>query len=401
MKYINPNRHRDQHAPAGNTAGYRVFSILALFVGMQLVSAGCTNDGGGEGNTSSAGQGYGGASGQGASASGPVASGAGGQNETVGGSISVNGESGTNIAAVAGGSAGPITGGTESGTGGDIAGIGGDIAGTEGGASGMGVAIGGSGGTEQGGASGGTGEAGSGGTETPQRRCRTSGSQVVLIGDSYINWITHTFALDMNEVVGEPVRNYAIGGFSMASGGLGLIPPQFDQAIAEDPDILVVVMTGGGNDILIPDILQFPEGGRCKEEATSASIPDCQAIVNLAIDTAVENMDKLVAAGIPDVIYFFYPQVPSTWLASNPNGILEYALPLVQKACDDAYSRTDGKLTCHFLNLQTVFEGHPEYFAENDLHENSVGSAAMAQRIWEIMVDNCIAQPESSGCCIP
>jgi hypothetical protein len=255
--------------------------------------------------------------------------------------------------------------------------------------------------SSQGGASGRAGMGGGAGTAARKPACRTQSSQIVLIGDSYVNWITHTFPDDFNEVVGETVRNYAVGGYSMASGGIGLIPPELDQAITEDPDIIAVVMDGGGNDILIPDTLQFPQGGDCKNDPKSASTPDCQAIVKLAIDTAVECMDRLVEAGIPDVIYFFYPRVPSSWLAEDPNGILEYALPLAKEACDTAFTRTKGKLTCRFVDLIPVFEGHPEYFAEADLHENSEGSAAMAKAIWKVMVDNCIAQPESSGCCTP
>jgi hypothetical protein len=245
------------------------------------------------------------------------------------------------------------------------------------------------------------GQSGSDGTAVRRPPCITKGSQIVLAGDSYINWITHTFPEDMNEVVGKPVRDYAIGGFSMGSGGLGMIPPQLDQAIAEDPDIIAVVMDGGGNDILVPDILQFPRGLECKSDPNSPSIPDCQAIVKLAMDATVKAMDKLVVAGIPDAVYFFYPRVPSTWLAESPNEILEYALPMAKEVCDTAYTRTQGKLNCYFVDMTPVFEGHPEYFAEADLHPNSEGSTAMAKKIWEVMVDKCIAQPESNGCCAP
>lgn len=389
---MNCNRGLELFASVVKTAGIGDFSLLVLAVGFQLVIAACESD---DAEGSSEDPGQAGDSVAVSEAAGSVTSNS--SEATGGGSNSTGGSTGPNIVAGAGGAAGRSTGGVESAAGGAI-----DlIEGGEGGSNtvaGAGGAAGqdeGDGGDEQGDA----GEDPDGGPDTQTRRCRSTGSQVVLVGDSYISWITHNFPEDMNAVVGQTVHNYAIGGFSMASGGLGLIPPQLDLAIETDPDILIVVMSGGGNDILIPDILQFPEGGRCKEEPDSASIPDCQAIVNLAVDTAVENMDKLVDAGIPDVIYFFYPQVPSTWLASNPNGILGYALPLAQKACDGAYARTDGKLTCHFVDLNPVFEGHPEYFAEADLHPSPEGSAAMADKIWEVMVDNCIAQPESSGCC--
>jgi hypothetical protein len=48
-----------------------------------------------------------------------------------------------------------------------------------------------------------------------------------------------------------------------------------------------------------------------------------------------------------------------------------------------------------------VFEGHADYFAPSDIHPNPAGSKAMAAAIWEKMKQDCIAQPESSGCCTP
>jgi len=224
---------------------------------------------------------------------------------------------------------------------------------------------------------------------------------VILIGDSYVNWFTHTFPNDMNQVVGQPVRNYAVGGYSMASGGLGLIPPELDRAIAEDPDILAVIMDGGGNDILVPDVIQFPRGGECKSDPDPATMPDCQAIIKLAFDGVQELQDKMVTAGIHHVVYFFYPHVPATWLASSPNGILDYARPMAKEACESTFTRTQGKLTCHFVDLNPLFEGHPELFGANDLHENSEGSLAMAKAVWKVMSDHCIAQSQTAGCCAP
>jgi hypothetical protein len=373
MKYRSRIRaNRARYAPRREASMFDRLWIVAFLFALLLVAVGCGSEDDKKPAQNSAGN-----QGQQGGAAGLTAAGAGGSDKTgsVGGSSSSVGGSRANGGTTAGS-------GAKAGTG--------DAAGSnQAGASGAS------------GASGSAGAAGGAGTAAGKRACRTKGSQLVLIGDSYINWITHTFPEDMNKVVGEPVRNYAVGGYSMASGGLGLIPPEIDQALADDPDIIAVVMDGGGNDILIPDTVQFPQGGGCKDDENSASIPDCQAMVKLAVDTAVESMDKLVTAKIPDVVYFFYPPVPSTWLASAPNGILAYARPLAKEACDSAFKRTQGKLNCYFLDLSPVFEGHPEYFADEDLHENSAGSAAMAKAIWKLMVDNCIAQPESSGCCTP
>jgi hypothetical protein len=231
----------------------------------------------------------------------------------------------------------------------------------------------------------------------------SSPNQVVVLGDSYVNWISHTFPADLAREAGVTYRMYAVGGTAMGSGGIGLIPPQFDQAVTADPNIIAAIMDGGGNDILVADTAQFPQGADCKQNAMSPMIPDCQKIVDKAVNAAVALMDNAAAKGVKDVVYFFYPHVPDGTLigGAHPNAILDYALPLVRATCDGARARTGGKLTCHFLDLIPVFDMHPEYFALTDIHPNPTGSAAMAKAVWAIMKNACIAQPASSGCCAP
>jgi hypothetical protein len=233
--------------------------------------------------------------------------------------------------------------------------------------------------------------------------CMKSPNQVVVLGDSYINWISHTFPADLVKESGVTYRMYAVGAAAMATGGVSLIPPQFDQAVAADPNIIAVVMDGGGNDILVADTAQFPQGADCKQLATSPTISDCQKIVQKAVDKAVELMDTAATKGVKDVVYFFYPHVPEGTLigGAHPNAILDYALPKVKATCDGARARTGGRLTCHFLDLIPVFDQHPEYFAFTDIHPNPAGSQAMAKAVWAVMKNACIAQPASSGCCAP
>ena len=81
--------------------------------------------------------------------------------------------------------------------------------------------------------------------------------------------------------------------------------------------------------------------------------------------------------------------------------MLDYALPKTKALCDSAETLTEGRMRCHFLDLIPLFEGKPELFAPTDIHENAMGSKVIADAIWEMMVDRCIAQDASSGCCEP
>jgi hypothetical protein len=233
--------------------------------------------------------------------------------------------------------------------------------------------------------------------------CLEKPSQVIVLGDSYLNWITHTFPDDFTREFGEGYRMYAVGGASMASGGIsGFIPDQLTTAISDDADILAAVMTGGGNDILIADSVMYPGSDTCKDRADSSTTKVCQDVVMNAINTAGKMMDTAANAGIKDVIYIYYPHIPGGGFGGmNPNVLLDYSLPMARDICLQAQTRTSGKLRCHFLELQPIFEGQSGWFADDGIHENSMGSAAMAKETVKLMTETCIAQPASSGCCAP
>ena len=238
--------------------------------------------------------------------------------------------------------------------------------------------------------------------------CLKDPNQLIMYGDSYVNWITHTFPADMNTAASLTIADFAIGGTSMGSGGIGLIPPQFDTALQTHPIIQAVIMDGGGNDVLVPDTTMFPNGAECKANgAQSPSIPDCQNIVQTALDAGNKLFLHMADSGVKDAMFFFYPKVPTgTWLAADPNGMLAYALPKIKAECDGAYdtsvkANSAKPIRCHFIDMVPVFDGHPEYFATNDLHPNPTGSKAMAAAVWSKMTQDCVAQPVSSGCCDP
>ncbi|HKP61788.1 MAG TPA: SGNH/GDSL hydrolase family protein, partial [Polyangiales bacterium] len=270
------------------------------------------------------------------------------------------------------------------------------------GTGGMGGAAGATAGA--GGEAGAAGAAGAAGSGTPQRKpkCKSKPEQVIVIGDSYINWITHSFPDDLEREAGEKWRMYAVGGCSLGSGGLCLIPDQLDQAIKENPDIIAGVMSGGGNDILIADEVMFPGGTECKDRTDSPTVKACQDIVATAMEAGKKLMQKAADAGMRDVIYLFYPHIPGGGFGGmNPNYLLDYSLPMARKLCEDAEQRTEGKLRCHFIDLVPIFEGHKDWFADDGIHENSMGSAAMAKEVVKVAKDKCVAQPASSGCCEP
>ena len=253
-------------------------------------------------------------------------------------------------------------------------------------------------------------DAGDGGADTgvdpvtatrPKPKCVKKDSQVLVIGDSFINWISHSFPEQIKTASKQNWRMLAIGGTAMGSGGIGRIPDQFDQAIKADPDAHTALMDGGGNDVLVADLGLDPFGA-CRDTGSSKN-PNCQKIVKLALDAADALLKRSADAGIRDVVYFFYPHIPENRLIGgpHPNEILDYAIPMVKSFCDGAETRTQGKLRCHFIDLVPIFEGHSDWFDADGIHENSMGSAAMAKEVMRVAEEKCIGQPADSGCCEP
>jgi hypothetical protein len=250
--------------------------------------------------------------------------------------------------------------------------------------------------------------AGTGGEDPPPQGsappCLSDMHQLGIIGDSYIDWVSHSFPTDLaelgggtgvwNAIPGRGGTMYAVGGTAILTGD---IPGQLDRLLNDHAGLKVIVMDGGGNDVLLN-----PAAQQCKATGSSRDAT-CQRIVTDTLAASEQMYNKAADAGVRDIVFFFYPEVPNGTLLGgpNPNEISEYARPMVAEACAGTEAKTGGRLRCHFVDMVPVFAGHSDYFAPLDLHPNFQGSAAMAEAVWTKMVEQCIGQQASSGCCTP
>jgi hypothetical protein len=46
---------------------------------------------------------------------------------------------------------------------------------------------------------------------------------------------------------------------------------------------------------------------------------------------------------------------------------------------------------CHFLDFQRLWNGHPEYTASDGIQASVAGATVIADNIWAIMQEYCIA----------
>jgi lysophospholipase L1-like esterase len=154
----------------------------------------------------------------------------------------------------------------------------------------------------------------------------------------------------------------------------GQIPNQYNTAKQADPNINTVIMTGGGNDILIgnPTCLNNPPPAN----------QSCVDTVARATAAAEAMFTQMQADGVKNVIYYFYPHTTLFQSAAN----VDYAFPVVKAGCE----KFRGPMNCYFVDTRPSFEGQ-NWFSDG-IHPTDPGQQAIGKLVWESMVANCVAQ---------
>jgi lysophospholipase L1-like esterase len=227
----------------------------------------------------------------------------------------------------------------------------------------------------------------------PRPPCLAKPSEVVALGDSYIAapvvLVPKLVQLAISDgalMQGDSYRDYSVPGATVDTPqGAGTIPPQLTQAKQADSNIKFVIMDGGGNDIL---------GSVTCVGAGSNNNAMCTGIIQRVSDVVTTMMDNMQALGVTDVVYLMYPHPPV-----GGADIDDYAIMQAQDLCAQ---KSTSSFRCHIVDPRMAFQGHSEYFGGADpIHPNAAGSQVLAQLVWDTMKSNCVAQPASSGCCLP
>ena len=197
-------------------------------------------------------------------------------------------------------------------------------------------------------------------------------------------------------------RNYAVAGYSMANGGIGKIPPS--SAIQAGSDIKLIVMDGGGNDILLCDTGKFPGCNTICKMSGSSTQKVCLDIVSAATTTAAKMMTDAATAGVKDIVYFFYPHLPGANQGYNKRSTTTVAIS--RKRTATMPFATTGTMTCHFVDNIDAFaamggDHNAANFVGDSIHPSQQGQTINATNISNTMKAACVGQSADSGCCAP
>jgi hypothetical protein len=201
-----------------------------------------------------------------------------------------------------------------------------------------------------------------------------SANEVVILGDAFFaaNHRITAFLEDMARqsgalASGERYRDASnLTDNALAFAGAG-IEGQYLAASAESA-IEVVIMTGGGADVLL---------GSCDVVA-----PDCPLLV-AAADAARSLFQRMAEDGIEHVVYAFYPDPSDAELREEVDALR----PLIASACDES------PVPCHWVDLRPAFAGHEaSYLEAMGTSPTSEGAEIAAGQIWDVMQQQCVAQ---------
>lgn len=145
------------------------------------------------------------------------------------------------------------------------------------------------------------------------------GKDVITIGDSWMNYFVNGGGIERGllEASMQPYRTYGVAGTKLLDE---VIPSQYEAAKRENPDIKTVVMTGGGNDLLLDP---------------GADAKPTIGMIGMRLDKLWKEMAK---DGVQDVIYIEYSEG-----GSNADNV-KYGITQVQPICEGQTG-----IRCHFM----------------------------------------------------
>ena len=364
-------------------SSWAIRSVVVGVAALWFPACGPTEGGGGSGGSSPS-TGVGGSAGAG---SGGSAGGATGGSTAGTGGLSGNGGAGGTVAGTGGasagagggngGQAGSDTGGNAGGTGGRAGngggaatggvGTGGASAGSGGSAGGRGGGSGGAGGRGgstggaggRGGSTGGAGGRGgsAGGAAGACQRGQVAADEVLIIGDSYFPAAGGEIVKELRRLSGANYRDRSVGGAKMAA-----IINQYNTAPAPQPKVLI--MDGGGN-----DILQNP-----------GCAPGCAQEMQ-AVTQARDFFRQAQTDGVQHIVFIFYYDMPVMKAG------LDWMRPMMAAECQQS------PVPCHFVDNQPLFAGmDASTYTTDGIHPTAAAADIIARQTWSIMQRDCVAQ---------
>ena len=187
-----------------------------------------------------------------------------------------------------------------------------------------------------------------------------NGKDVVVIGDSWMTMYGGGLQSALETANGRDAtyRKYGVAGTQVLTGA---IPGQFDRAVREDRNIKTVIMTGGGNDVLLTGA-----SASCRD-------PSCAQLKRIK-DGLVALWEKMAKAGVQDIVYVGY----SEGAGSTPASVTNATKNGVGAACEAMTTAN-----CHVLDSTKIVNGR----TPDDIHPSGAAHKDLADAVMKLMAE--------------
>ena len=191
-----------------------------------------------------------------------------------------------------------------------------------------------------------------------------NGKDVVMIGDSWmagaLGFISGAYIGGIAAAIKNKGKNYPNYSISATQLLNGAIPRQYTQAKRANKDIKTVIMTGGGNDVLI--------GGK------PCNTPETCAQTGAKIAGALNELwTQMAHDGVKDIVYIQYAASAGSSPASAREGGGTPAVPIC----------TTGKIVCHSIPTTDIIPR--SRLGTDGIHPDATGNRLIAERVLKTM----------------
>ena len=233
-----------------------------------------------------------------------------------------------------------------------------------------------------------------------------------MLGDSYMDVgnVGPTIMKDANNAM---YRHYylAASALNYESGALNIVyqfdtEAEMDTTVTNPTDIKVVIMDGGGNDVLI-------NNSQCLSISPTADTGNsCHTAIDASVMKGQMLEQDMSSKGVQHIVYYFYPDLDATVSGHQYAGAwVDYSYPKAAASCCGAGNvPSSGDTSCHgngvsattdctWIDTRPEFMGHNNHldaanywFQSDNIHPNQPGADAISAKVWAAMQKYCIAQ---------
>ena len=219
----------------------------------------------------------------------------------------------------------------------------------------------------------------------PQLR-HADNDEIVNIGDS-IFALSGDIYTELRLKAHETWRHYALTGSQMSGGFLGMpIPDQYQMARDDDPNIRVVYMNGGANEVLIQAVLGDPY--RCKQcnyWFCGDISRRCRALIDNTYVVGENLLYGMEDDGVEQVVFLGYYH-PTLGLFGDMRQLIkatDYSAGLIIDGIEAAQASGSNAV---YVDPRDAFDGMEWLYVTVDgLHPTALGSRVLANMIWDVI----------------